>query len=77
MAKKAKRSARVYKKREAKKRRTKKGSFIKLAAKAKKQGFQMTKIQLKKWKVNYHKLIFGKPSFDLFIDDKSKRIEEL
>tara|TARA_B100000401_G_C52727044_1_gene681580 strand:- start:920 stop:1114 length:195 start_codon:yes stop_codon:yes gene_type:complete len=38
MAKKAKRSARVYKKREAKKRRTKKGSFIKLAAKAKKQG---------------------------------------
>lgn len=40
-------------------------------AKAKKQGFQMTKIQLKKWKVNYHKLIFGKPSFDLFIDDKS------
>ena len=36
-----------------------------------KTNFQMTKIQLKKWKVNYHKLIFGKPSFDLFIDDKS------
>ena len=39
--------------------------------KAKKQGFKMTKDQLKKWKVNYHKLIFGKPSFDLFVDDKS------
>ena len=31
----------------------------------------MTKDQLKKWKVNYHKLILGKPSYDLFIDDKS------
>ena len=27
--------------------------------------------QLKKWKLKYHKLIFGKPSFDLVIDDKS------
>lgn len=27
--------------------------------------------QLKKWGVKYHKLYFGKPSFDLFIDDKS------
>ena len=38
---------------------------------AKKQGFQMTKKQLKNWNVKYHKLIFGKPSFDLIIDDKS------
>lgn len=27
--------------------------------------------QLKKWGVKYHKIYFGKPSFDLFIDDKS------
>ena len=27
--------------------------------------------QLKKWNVKYHKLFFGKPSFDLVIDDKS------
>ena len=39
--------------------------------KAKKQGYKMTIKQLKKWKIKYHKLIFGKPSFDLFIDDKT------
>ena len=39
--------------------------------KASKQGFHLTKLQLKKWKINYHKLIFGKPSFDIYIDDKS------
>ena len=27
--------------------------------------------QLKKWKIKYHRLIFGKPSFDLFIDDRA------
>jgi len=31
----------------------------------------MTLNQLKKWGVKYHKIYFGKPSFDLFIDDKS------
>ena len=39
--------------------------------KAKKQGYKMTMKQLKKWDVKYHKLIFGKPSFDLYIDDKT------
>ena len=39
--------------------------------KAKKQGYKMTMEQLKKWDVKYHKLIFGKPSFDLYIDDKT------
>ena len=38
---------------------------------AKKQGLNLTKSQLKNWKVNYHELIFGKPSFDIYIDDKS------
>ena len=38
---------------------------------AKKKGFSFTKNQLKKWHVKYHKLIFGKPSYDLIIDDKA------
>ena len=40
-------------------------------SKAKKQGYNFTKNQLKKWNLKYDRLIFGKPSFDLFIDDKS------
>ena len=40
-------------------------------SKAKKQGYKMTENQLKRWKIKYHKLVFGKTSFDLFIDDKS------
>lgn len=39
--------------------------------KAKKQGYKFTKIQLQKWKINYHELIFGKPSYDYYVDDKS------
>ena len=42
-----------------------------LFSKAKKQGYKFTKIQLKKWKLKYHELIFGKPSYDIYIDDKS------
>lgn len=38
---------------------------------AKKQGLLLTKNQLKKWKLKYHKLIMGKPSYDMIIDDKS------
>ena len=34
-------------------------------------GFELTTNQLKKWKVKYHKLIMGKPSYDLIIDDLS------
>ena len=30
-----------------------------------------TENQLKKWGVNYDKLIMGKPSYDFFIDDRS------
>jgi hypothetical protein len=37
---------------------------------AKKQGYKFTHIQLKKWGLRFHKLIFGKPSYDFFIDDK-------
>ena len=38
---------------------------------AKKKGYEFTKKQLKKWKLKYDELIFGKPSFDLLIDDKA------
>ena len=30
-----------------------------------------TQNQLKKWRLKYHKLILGKPSYDIFIDDKN------
>ena len=36
-----------------------------------KKGFKLTKIQLKQWNVKYHKLILGKPTYDLIIDDKA------
>ena len=39
--------------------------------KAKKKGIKITLKQLKKWNVKYNKLIFGKPSFDIYIDDKN------
>ena len=39
-------------------------------------GFDFTKNQLKKWNVKYTKLIMGKPSFDLLIDDKAINYDE-
>ena len=39
--------------------------------KAKNMGYDFTKKQLNKWGLNYHKLIMGKPSYDLVVDDKS------
>jgi hypothetical protein len=38
---------------------------------AEKDGYKLTRFQLKKWKLNYHELIMGKPSYDFFIDDKT------
>ena len=37
----------------------------------KKKIMPLTLRQLKKWNVKYHKIYFGKPSYDLFIDDKA------
>jgi hypothetical protein len=37
----------------------------------------LTLSQLKKWDCLYHKLELGKPQYDIWIDDKSKRIEEI
>jgi len=39
--------------------------------KAKMLGYKFTHNQLKAWNVKFDKLILGKPSFDIFIDDKS------
>lgn len=33
--------------------------------------YNLTKNQLKKWGAKYHKLLLGKPAYDIFIDDKS------
>ena len=38
---------------------------------AKKQGYETTFKQLKKWGLNFHELKMGKTSYDLIIDDKS------
>jgi len=34
-------------------------------------GYKFTYKQLKKWNLNFHKLIMGKPSYDIMVDDKS------
>ena len=39
--------------------------------KAKKAGYHFTKKQLMKWGLKFEKLYFGKPSYDIFIDDKN------
>jgi FMN phosphatase YigB (HAD superfamily) len=38
---------------------------------ARRKGFDFTKKQLKSWGLKYNELIFGKPSFDLLIDDRA------
>ena len=34
-------------------------------------GYKFTHQQLKKWNLKFHKLIMGKPSYDVIVDDKS------
>ena len=38
---------------------------------AKKNGLALTKNQLNRWGLKYHKLIMGNPSYDFFVDDKN------
>ena len=38
---------------------------------AKKKGFKFTQKQLKAWGVKFDKLLMGKPSYDIFVDDKA------
>jgi hypothetical protein len=40
-------------------------------AKAKKRGFIFTKNQLNNWGLKFDKLIFGKPTYDILVDDKN------
>jgi|TARA_B110000858_G_C17800341_1_gene474883 CMP-N,N'-diacetyllegionaminic acid synthase len=35
------------------------------------QGYKSTEIQLRQWDLKYHELIFGKPIYDVFVDDKN------
>lgn len=37
---------------------------------------EITEKQFKEWGVKYHDLIFGKPAYDLFIDDKNVNSED-
>ena len=39
--------------------------------KAQKIGYKFTLLQLKKWGLKFDNLIMGKPSFDIYIDDKN------
>lgn len=39
--------------------------------------FQLTLNQLKEWGCKFHELRMGKPHYDVFICDKTKRIEEV
>ena len=42
-----------------------------------KKGYKLTKKQLKKWNLKYHKLIMGKPSYDVLVDDKNLNFQKL
>jgi hypothetical protein len=39
--------------------------------------FELTKRQLDSWGVKYHEIRVDKPYYDLFVDDKTLRIEEI
>ena len=43
---------------------------------AKKKGYKFTLNQLKKWGLKFNRLKFGKPSYDIFVDDKSFNYDE-
>jgi phosphatidate phosphatase PAH1 len=43
--------------------------------KAKELFYDLTKSQLLSWEAKYHELILGKPSADVYLDDKSIDIE--
>ncbi len=37
---------------------------------------ELTGNQLRLWEVKYHKLIFGKPSADVYVDDKAINLQQ-
>ena len=36
-----------------------------------KKGYKLTLDQLQKWDLKFHKLLMGKPSYDIIVDDKA------
>ena len=40
------------------------------------EGYEFTKNQLTEWGLKFHKLLLGKPSYDLFVDDKSINFDD-
>ena len=47
------------------------GTYKEIINLIKKKYFNKTEKQLKSWGLKYHKLYMGKPSFDIYVDDKS------
>jgi hypothetical protein len=47
------------------------GRFMENEKIVKKKFYNETFYYLKSWNLNFHKLILGKPSFDVYIDDKN------
>jgi phosphatidate phosphatase PAH1 len=47
------------------------GRNLNNSKKAYKEGYKKTFTQLKKWNLKFDELILGKPTYDIFIDDKS------
>ena len=33
--------------------------------------YDFTKKQINSWKIKYHKLLLGKPTYDIFVDDRA------
>ena len=52
------------------------GTFNNDGKKAHEKYYWLTLEQLDKWNVKFHKLIMGKPSGDLYVDDKGINDEE-
>ena len=42
-----------------------------------KKGYKLIYNQLKKWGLNFHKLELGKPSFDVYVDDKNFNFKKI
>ena len=44
--------------------------------KAIKQGYSFTKEQINSWGLNYHNLLLGKPTYDIFVDDRTDNFKK-
>ena len=52
------------------------GRYSDNASKAKEKFYALTKMQLELWGCKYHELILGKPSGDVYIDDKGINVND-